>query len=73
MGRTKAIPGTSFLKGPISALSGIGLACAVAISSPIILEIVSGSAAYADENKPLTTIRPELIRNRKIGPTCSIR
>ena len=48
MGGTKAIPGSSFLKGPIGALSGIGLACAVAISWPIILEVVSCSAAYAD-------------------------
>jgi predicted Zn-dependent protease len=59
MGRTKAIPGSSFLKGHIGALSGIGLACAVAISWPIILEVVSCSAAYADESK-LKDIRPEI-------------
>jgi tetratricopeptide (TPR) repeat protein len=59
MGRTKAIPGSNFLKGPIGALSGIGLACAAAISWPIILEVVSGSAAYADESGP-KVIRPEI-------------
>jgi tetratricopeptide (TPR) repeat protein len=59
MGRTKAIPGSSFLKGLIGALSGIGLACAVAISWPIILEVVSGSAAYGDESGP-KVIRPEI-------------
>jgi hypothetical protein len=58
MGRTKAIPGSSFLKGRIGALSGIGLACAVAISWPIILEVVSCSAAYADESK-LTSAYPK--------------
>lgn len=61
MGRTKAIPGSSFLKGPIGALSGIGLACAVAISWPIILEVVSCSAAYADESKP-AALRPEIAK-----------
>jgi hypothetical protein len=61
MGRTKAIPGSSFLKGPIGALSGIGLACAVAISWPIILEVVSCSAAYADESKP-NAMRPEIAK-----------
>jgi len=61
MGRTKAIPGSSFLKGPLGALSGIGLACAVAISWPIILEVVSCSAAYADERKPIV-MRPEVAK-----------
>lgn len=59
MGRTKTIPGSGFLKGPIGALSGIGLACAVAISWPIILEVVPCSAAYADESKPVV-MRPEI-------------
>jgi tetratricopeptide (TPR) repeat protein len=59
MGRTKAIPGSNFLKGPIGALFGAGLACAVATSWPIILEVVSCSAAYADERKP-GVLRPEI-------------
>jgi predicted Zn-dependent protease len=61
MGRTKAIPGSNFLKGPVGALSGIGLACAVAISWPIILAVVSCSAAYADERKP-GVLRPEIAK-----------
>jgi tetratricopeptide (TPR) repeat protein len=61
MGRTKAIPGSNFLKGPIGALFGTGLACAVATSWPIILEVVSCSAAYAGESKP-SAIRPEIAK-----------
>jgi len=42
------------------ALAGFGIACAVAITSPVILQAVTGNAAYAadDENK----VSPELAK-----------
>jgi hypothetical protein len=66
MGRTKAIPGNSFLKGPIGALFGIGLACAVATSWPIILEVGSCSAAYADEVGNKTPFEEAIVQRLRL-------
>ena len=42
------------------ALAGFGIACAVAISSPVILQAVVGSAAYAEDEAKPGTVRPEI-------------
>ena len=42
------------------ALAGFGIACAVAISSPLILQAVVGSAAYAEDEAKPGTVRPEV-------------
>jgi hypothetical protein len=42
------------------ALAGFGIACAVALSSPLILQAVVGSAAYAEDEAKPGTVRPEI-------------
>jgi len=42
------------------ALAGFGIACAVAITSPVILQAVVGSAAYAEDEAKPGTVRPEI-------------
>lgn len=42
------------------ALAGFGIACAVAVSSPLILQAVVGSAAYAEDEAKPGTVRPEV-------------
>lgn len=42
------------------ALAGFGIACAVAFSSPVILQAVVGSAAYAEDEAKPGTVRPEI-------------
>ena len=42
------------------ALAGLGMACVVALSSPVILQAVVGSAAYADDEAKPGTVSPEV-------------
>ncbi|HMA51851.1 MAG TPA: hypothetical protein VKP60_18965, partial [Magnetospirillaceae bacterium] len=42
------------------ALAGFGIACAVAITSPVILQAVVGSPAYAEDEAKPGTVSPEV-------------
>lgn len=42
------------------ALAGFGIACAVALTSPVILQAVVGSAAHAEDEAKPGTVRPEV-------------